>query len=231
MSDKLLKEHLDPYMERINRLLPHKKAVKQPILEALREEVMDALTDAGSNDPTTVYGAPRDVAKNLSLGQDWGVRASFKRRTVAYSLDVLTCFVLLFVPGIILTFIFIELLVPGITPLLLEVIFDTPTPWIVVSMFIILIFNMQFLLTTFLSPIYFILLERLFATTLAKRILGLKVCDASGIRITLKQSIIRNFSKLSPLLLVLDVLIGRYMKKEEHQRVLDLFAETIVLKI
>ncbi|MFX1534805.1 MAG: RDD family protein [Promethearchaeota archaeon] len=231
MSDQSLKNSLDLYIDQINRLLPYKKAVKLPILEALREEVMEALTDAGSNDPTTVYGAPRDVAKNLSLGQDWGVRASFKRRTVAYSLDVLTCFVLLFVPGIILTFIFIELLVPGITPLLLEVIFDTPTPWIVVSMFIILIFNMQFLLTTFLSPIYFILLERLFATTLAKRILGLKVCDASGIRITLKQSIIRNFSKLSPLLLVLDVLIGRYMKKEEHQRVLDLFAETIVLKI
>jgi uncharacterized RDD family membrane protein YckC len=81
-----------------------------------------------------------------------------------------------------------------------------------------------------LAIFYFILVERVFSTTLAKRMLGLKVCDVSGIRITLKQSIIRNFSKLSFLFLILDVIMGRVMKEGEQQRALDLFAETVVLK-
>ncbi|MFX1534807.1 MAG: RDD family protein [Promethearchaeota archaeon] len=227
MSDKLLKEHLDPYMERINRLLPHKKAVKQPILEALREEVIEALAEAGSNDPTTVYGAPRDVAKNVSLGQDWGVRASFKRRTVAYILDSFICAVAALLLAIFFTPMYLNLLIPGFFEILEEM---PPNDPMITTLFITAYASLMLIINLPLSIFYFILLERVFSTTLAKRMLGLKVCDVSGIRITLKQSIIRNFSKLSFLFLVLDVIMGRVMKEGEQQRLLDSFAETVVLK-
>ncbi|MFX0062226.1 MAG: RDD family protein [Candidatus Hermodarchaeota archaeon] len=224
MSDKFLKEYID----QINRFLPYKKEAKLPVLDALREEVREALMDAGSNDPTTVYGAPRDVAKNLSLGQDWGVRASFKRRTVAYILDFFICIVVALLLAIFFTPMYLNLLIPEFFEILEEI---PPNDPMITTLFITTYASLMLIINLPLSIFYFILLERVFSTTLAKRMLGLKVCDVSGIRITLKQSIIRNFSKLSFLFLILDVIMGRAMKEGEQQRVLDSFAETVVLKL
>ena len=230
MPRKSLKKHVDSYIERINRLLPYNADIKAPVLGALREEVMDALTDAGSSDPTTVYGTPRDVAKNVSLGQDWGVRASYKRRTLAYILDLIICFVVSALLAAFFTPIYLDVVFPGIFPEILEVIPPSES-YIAISLIITSFLTLLFFINLLLSFFYFIGLERAFATTLGKAVLRLKVCDVSGVRITLRQSIIRNFSKTSALFLVFDIILGRAIKEGEQQRVLDLFAETVVLKI
>jgi uncharacterized RDD family membrane protein YckC len=81
---------------------------------------------------------------------------------------------------------------------------------------------------------YFIIFETYYSTTLGKKILGLIVTDESGIRITLSQSFIRNFTKVpfTGQFLLFDVLIGVFSEKtrKNKQRVLDLVAGTKVVR-
>jgi uncharacterized RDD family membrane protein YckC len=78
-----------------------------------------------------------------------------------------------------------------------------------------------------------LIFEGLYSTTIGKRLLGLVVVDNSGIKITWKQSFLRNISKLNPLwvpLLILELIGGIYIRKTPHQRAFDIVAETKVVK-
>ena len=81
---------------------------------------------------------------------------------------------------------------------------------------------------------YFTLLEEYFATTVGKKVLGLRVVDESGIRITWSQAILRNLTKtpLTGQFLVFDVLIGMLSEKtkDKKQRIFDLTSDTIVIQ-
>lgn len=82
---------------------------------------------------------------------------------------------------------------------------------------------------------YFIVLEKSFSATIGKKLLGLQAIDRSGIKITWKQSIVRNFTKLPGIaeFLVFDIILGMLMMDKgqgEYQKATDILAETIVVK-
>ena len=76
---------------------------------------------------------------------------------------------------------------------------------------------------------YFVVFEKMFSRTPGKFLLGLSVCDESGVRITWPQALIRNITKTEIVILSLEVLISRY-KDTNYQRLLDSVATTIVVK-
>ncbi|MFX0094097.1 MAG: RDD family protein [Candidatus Hodarchaeota archaeon] len=235
MLDEQLVKRVDCYIKEIARLLPYRKEKKQPVLDALREEVMEAMQDSEETDPTIVYGEPREVAKNVSSSQEWGIDTSYKRRALAYIIDMTLVTVTMFGPTLLAFLIFLDLLVPGFAQIFIEGIFSTNNDPILASLatnLFVTIILLAFSISSLISPIYFIIFEILFSSSTGKKILGLKVCDASGIKITPRQSIIRNFSKFSILLLILDIIIGKYTKAEEkNRRILDVIAESMVIKV
>ena len=65
--------------------------------------------------------------------------------------------------------------------------------------------------------------------------MGLHVVDRSGVRLTLKQSIIRNFTKLPGIVVVLvfDVILGMLLVEKRqgaHQRATDILADSMVVR-
>jgi uncharacterized RDD family membrane protein YckC len=83
--------------------------------------------------------------------------------------------------------------------------------------------------------LYFIGLEKVYATTIGKKLFGLLVVDNSGIRLTWKQSILRNFTKLPGIIefLPFDIILG-IVKLERgrsaYQRATEILAEAIVIR-
>ena len=76
---------------------------------------------------------------------------------------------------------------------------------------------------------YFILLEGLTGVTIGKLILGLKVLNVSGEKITLRQSVIRNFGRLLDGLPMLNILgIISIARSPTKQRIGDKLAKTTV---
>lgn len=77
---------------------------------------------------------------------------------------------------------------------------------------------------------YFTWLEGKEGRSLGKRALDLRVMRVDGGPMTYREALIRNLVKLSPPLLVLDVLIMLIAFHDRKQRVSDRLAETIVVK-
>ena len=111
------------------------------------------------------------------------------------------------------------------------------TPLSIFVMTVISIIAIIAFITFFL---YNIILEYYYSKTIGKKVFGLTVVDLSGTKITLKQAIIRNLSKVAfdkfmPLFLPIDTILGILLEREEKpkyhkQRGLDVLAETIVIK-
>jgi uncharacterized RDD family membrane protein YckC len=77
--------------------------------------------------------------------------------------------------------------------------------------------------------LYFILLDVYWGTTIGKRIMGLEVQLEKGGRISLKQSIIRNISKIVIILPILDWLIAVVTSgTDRRQKYTDRIAGTTV---
>ena len=81
-----------------------------------------------------------------------------------------------------------------------------------------------------LMVLYFLYAEVNWGGTLGKRILGLRVQTVKGGRITYGQSLIRNISKIHPLLLLLDWLIGIVTPGDKRQKYSDRMAGTVVVQ-
>jgi uncharacterized RDD family membrane protein YckC len=91
-----------------------------------------------------------------------------------------------------------------------------------------------------LSPViimflYFVVSEKLWATTIGKWIFKLRTVDVSGIKPTWKQVIIRNFTKFQGEFLPFDIIIGMLMEKEKgtpgrYQRATDILVDTMVVR-
>ena len=81
-----------------------------------------------------------------------------------------------------------------------------------------------------LMVLYFLYAEVNWGGTLGKRILGLRVQTVKGGRITYGQSFIRNISKIHPLLLLLDWLIGIVTPGDKRQKYSDRMAGTVVVQ-
>ncbi len=80
-----------------------------------------------------------------------------------------------------------------------------------------------------LSILYFIVLDVVWGATIGKRVMGLQVQTVQGARIDFVKSIIRNISKINPLLVFLDWLIAIVTAgPDKRQKLTDRWAGTTV---
>lgn len=237
-----IKNTVDQYIEQLDSLLPYPKYKKEGILEEFRIDAELAIKDSDNSDPYTVFGAPRDVAKNLSQGYDWGTqRASWKSRILAYIIDVMikVLFIIIAAVGLLVALL---ILFPEKT----FQWFDSPDwfsqdglqvgPDLTLSqgaiLFILFLLFFGSCILVILG--YEIVLERVFSKTIGKKLLRLMAVDNSGIQLTWTQAVIRNLSKIFDLLLI-DVVLGMILEKQDPQKTqkqkgMDILAETIVVK-
>lgn len=81
----------------------------------------------------------------------------------------------------------------------------------------------------FMYVLYFTVTESIYGYTLGKKLVGLQVTSVDGKRPGLKNTFIRNISKIHFLLLLLDTLGGFFTSKDNHQRYIDQIANTTVV--
>jgi uncharacterized RDD family membrane protein YckC len=235
---------IDEYIDEIAKLLPYPTSLMTKLLAGLRIDVETAMEGSQDKYPSTVFGIPRDVAKNLSRGYDWGTkRAGWWSRIFAYLIDftILGVFLIVyFFAGIIFI---LTLFVPiDEIPDLFQGFwgFDEPKPIQLdlslgeTIIFLTLLFSLVGSAIIVFSG-YIIALERYFSATIGKKLLKLSVVDVSGIKITWYQAIVRNLSKILGGFLPVDLVLGMILErhspdKTRKQRGLDILAETIVIK-
>ena len=75
---------------------------------------------------------------------------------------------------------------------------------------------------------YFILAETLFQRTIGKELMGLRVVRVDTRRVDLWSSVVRNVSKISFILLVIDLAVGLGTHGDGHQKYSDRFVGTTV---
>ena len=238
MSKNNLSDPISSYIQEIDRLLPYSKEIKKPILKELRQEVQDTLlTD---NRPLNlVYGSPHEVAKNLSVSQDWGTKpARWDIRTLAFAIDAIL------IVSICLTYLIIGFIIflgidlwQFLTFNGLDDAFELLQQNLELGSFLLLasLVLLYSLGAGIIYSAYFIVFEKVFSATIGKKLFGLLAVDSSGIRLTWKQSIVRNFTKLPGIaeFLVFDIILGMLMNEKgqgEYQKATDILAETIVVK-
>ncbi len=82
-----------------------------------------------------------------------------------------------------------------------------------------------------LALLYYMILDTTWGGTLGKRVMGLHVQMLNGANVPFDKSFIRNISKIYPLFLILDWLIGIVTPGDKRQKYLDRIAGTIVVQI
>ena len=217
MSKHQALDPIDGYIREVSALLPYPEALKTPALKELKKDVQDAM-GTEKRPPSVVFGSPIDVAKNLSIAQNWGTKsASWGKRFVAFIIDMTSMFVV-FTLFFIFQYILIGFHLEDIQWYEMRIPFGFLFAGIPMVIFILC---------------YFIIAEKTFSTTLGKKILGLVVVDESGINISWAQSLIRNTTKVPFLtsFLPFDFLFGIVSEKTRgrKQRVLDFVAGTKVI--
>ncbi|MFW9904794.1 MAG: RDD family protein [Candidatus Thorarchaeota archaeon] len=211
---------LDPiagYIREVSILLPYPEVLKTPVLKELKKDVQDAM-GTEKRPPSVVFGSPIDVAKNLSVAQNWGTKsASWSSRFIAYVVDMASL-VAVFALFVIFQSILIGFNLEDIEWYEMRIPFGFLFAGIPMVIFILS---------------YFIIAEKTFSTTFGKKLLGLIVVDESGIKISWAQSLIRNTTKVPFLtsFLPFDFLFGILSEKTRgrKQRVLDFVAGTKVV--
>jgi uncharacterized RDD family membrane protein YckC len=78
--------------------------------------------------------------------------------------------------------------------------------------------------------LYFTFAEATYGHTIGKRIMGLRVVVDSGVRPTLGSSFLRNLSKISWVLLLLDVILGLELGTGYKKKYSDRFLGTSVIQ-
>jgi len=77
--------------------------------------------------------------------------------------------------------------------------------------------------------LYAAFLESIWGSTLGKQIMSLKVTTRDGRLPTLDRTLIRDFSKINNLLLLIDTVVGMATAGDPHQKIGDRFAGTTVV--
>jgi uncharacterized RDD family membrane protein YckC len=240
-----MKDTIVHFIEKIDSLLPYPTFKKEEVLEELRLDLEATMKDSDEKIPSVVFGTPRDVAKNLSLSQDWETeRAGWGRRIAAFGIDATIQFTIIVIYFLAGFFFLLSRFMSSeeINQLLKEAFIEggaSFNPGFTVFEFIIFFGFLLFLTASsgLFLVCYSVVLERYFSTTIGKKIFGLLVVDESGIRISWQQAIIRNLTKIfvGTEFLLFDALIGLILEKQDpekarKQRGLDILAETIVVK-
>ncbi len=89
--------------------------------------------------------------------------------------------------------------------------------------------NSQFLPTSGIFFMYWVILEYKTGQTIGKKILNLKVTNVSGGKASLKGIAISSFGK--SFLLPLDMILGWILTNEKRQRIFNKLGDTIVIKV
>ncbi|MFX1517538.1 MAG: RDD family protein [Promethearchaeota archaeon] len=211
------------YIEEVNKLLPYSQFEKQPVLDDLYDDLQEALNSNPSQDLYMTFGSPREVARNLSKSHDWNVKpAGWLIRTLAFFIDFLILFIVFFT-SIITGLVSMSNTINTGQLELIEFIF-------LVSVLIIICLSPVIIMFS-----YFVILEKYWATTIGKWFFRLRTVDVSGIKLTWKQAIIRNFTKFQGEFLPFDIIIGMLMEKEKgtpgrYQRATDILVDTMVVR-
>jgi len=230
---------IEKYIQEIDNWLPYPKIRKTRYIDNVREEVLEAIQDMDNPDPIIAYGDPYQVAKGLGLSQDWGTtKSGWLIRIFAFIIDSIL------IVSICLAYLLFGLVV--IFRIELEQLLKISELSEVLELLQINLEPQTFPINAILSLIYmlgavviysayYIVLEKFYSATIGKIILGLQVVDRSGIKLTWKQSLVRNFTKLPGIVefLVFDILLGMLMvekRKGENQKATDILADTIVVR-
>ena len=233
---------IDMYINEVSRFLPYPKSTKQEALEELRIDVQSAMKGSEGESPSTLFGTPRNVAKNVSQSHDWyNERARWLTRLFAWIIDLFieVCLVLSIL-GV--GFLFILVIIPYDELIQEFSNWESGTSTLnflsLQGLLFIVIITVLTVATVAAIIGYNATLEYYFGKTIGKKLFRLVVVDQTGIRITWKQAIIRNFSKIlvSEEFLPFDVILGMILErmdpeKTRNQRGLDILAETIVIKV
>ena len=81
-----------------------------------------------------------------------------------------------------------------------------------------------------IQMLYFIILDVSWGATIGKRVLGLKVQMLNGAKVPFDKAFIRNISKIYPLFVLLDWLVGIVTAGDKRQKYTDRIAGTIVIQ-
>jgi uncharacterized RDD family membrane protein YckC len=84
------------------------------------------------------------------------------------------------------------------------------------------------LLAGLLYLLYFTLADYKYQRTVGKNVMGLQVITTDGSRLDIGKAFIRNLSKIHPVLLILDLIGGFFMKVKPGQKFSDSIANTTV---
>jgi uncharacterized RDD family membrane protein YckC len=231
---------LDLYINEVSWYLPYPNEIKQDALDELRIDVQSSMDESNSLSPSSTFGTPRNVALNISQGNNWHLkRVNWGTRFIAWVVDFFTLMVvLLFVIGggfLLLHFTFMpwDDLMAEFANWENEVI-ELSLQNVLLILFISILTVLFFVI--FIG--YNVVLEHQYGTTVGKYLFNLVVVDQTGIKITWKQAIIRNFSKILIFqeFLPIDVILGMMLErfnpeKTQRQRGMDILAETIVIKV
>ncbi|MFX0094702.1 MAG: RDD family protein [Candidatus Hodarchaeota archaeon] len=238
-------EEIDMYIDEVSRFLPYPKSKKQEALDELRIDIESAMMDAKGESPVALFGTPRHTAMNVCQGQDWqNERANWRVRIFAWAIDLIikVGFIIIYVMG---GFFFLSTIIPYDE--IIQWFFKSSSTTFDPSIFsgqglLILAYISLLTITTAIAVFgYNVVLEQSFSATIGKKLLKISVVDESGIKITWKQAIIRNLSKIFfsgeflLFFLPVDVILGMILEKQNpekarNQRGLDILAETIVIK-
>jgi uncharacterized RDD family membrane protein YckC len=77
--------------------------------------------------------------------------------------------------------------------------------------------------------LYAAFLESIWGSTFGKMFMNLRVTTTAGSQATLNRTLIRDLSKINPLLLLIDTLVGMFTVGDAHQKFSDRFAGTTVV--
>jgi uncharacterized RDD family membrane protein YckC len=232
---------INSYINDVSRLLPYSDSLKKEAIDELRIDVQTAMEDTDKDSPTKVFGEPLEVAKNICESQDWHKeRATWLARFLAWFIDLIIKYFTIFAIMVSL-FLFLVILIPY-NDLLAEFSKWEADSYEItfVSIMLLIIISIITIISFSFMVAYNILLEGYFSTTIGKKLFNLVVVDHTGCKVTWKQAIIRNLSKIVtidfvPMIIPMDTLIGIIIEKIDaekanKQRGFDLLAETIVIK-
>ena len=217
MTKDDLEKQLQGKIKSINKLIPYPKGLKYKLLNNYYKDLQEEITET-SKLPTDMQVGSRNIAEKLVKSRNWPIKdASLKKRTFAYLIDI--PFSLIF--SLVAFYIFI-----GLFTLYDPKFFQTTRstyPAVTIFIFSVstLLYGMVF---------YFFLLEGLFSTTIGKILHGMIVINGNGLKITWTQAFILSLTKLFPLFLFFETLIGFY-GNNDSKRIMDGVADTRVIEL
>ena len=242
MSKNIELDTIAGFIDEVRRFIPYSEDKIQNALKELQIDVEAAMGEGKT--PSVEFGAPRDVALNITESHpEWySKRAGWWTRFSAFLIDLFVETLVLVIylgSGFLVTIAFVmpyDELVQEFNKWGSET-FDLMELFTPTNALLIGIISFLTITTMLIILGYNVVLEYYFGATIGKKLLNLLVIDQTGVRITWKQAIIRNFSKIliSEELLPFDVVLGMILQKvnpekTQNQRGLDILAETIVVK-